>query len=445
MLLLYYLVRRHFGVVAGLLSALALAISPISVVVTNRNATIDSTLTLCLLLGAWAVMRAAETGRFRRLLLSALFIGIGFNIKMLEAYLVVPAFGLLYLLAAPPASESACSILPSLCSCCWLSSPGCWRWTSSRRRSGPTWAIWFPRMILSSAWRLATMASSAWGWMPSENQRDCPDCHVYPLRLFLEQPLAGQTGWLLPLALLGLVALAWQGSLPRPQSPQADSVAASLGHVVADYGHRLQRRRAQAQVLSDRDGPGHCRSLRDRPGRDVAGLLWWGLARLAVAARPAADRGFADRDSHQLSHVGPVDDPSASHPVPPGSGRADQRPPRFPLDGQSESCPLALASRGRRAGRSVACPNDMGSHPHPPGDGMGYPPGWAVATEWPPHPGHERWSGADSVPGGASGSRASAGRHRYTRHRPQCRSPHSRHKQTGDATERVFELSPDGQ
>ncbi|MGZ3623785.1 MAG: ArnT family glycosyltransferase, partial [Ktedonobacteraceae bacterium] len=42
-LLLYYLVRRHFGVVAGLLAALALALSPISVV-TNRNITIDSTL-----------------------------------------------------------------------------------------------------------------------------------------------------------------------------------------------------------------------------------------------------------------------------------------------------------------------------------------------------------------------------------------------------------------
>jgi 4-amino-4-deoxy-L-arabinose transferase-like glycosyltransferase len=39
-LLLYHLVRRHFGVIAGLLAALALAISPISVV-TNRNNTID--------------------------------------------------------------------------------------------------------------------------------------------------------------------------------------------------------------------------------------------------------------------------------------------------------------------------------------------------------------------------------------------------------------------
>jgi 4-amino-4-deoxy-L-arabinose transferase-like glycosyltransferase len=99
-LLLYYLVRRHFGVVAGLLAALALAIGPISVV-TNRNNTIDSTLVLVMLLGAWAVLRAAETGKLRWLLLCAVFVGLGFNIKMLEAYLVVPAYGLLYLLAAP--------------------------------------------------------------------------------------------------------------------------------------------------------------------------------------------------------------------------------------------------------------------------------------------------------------------------------------------------------
>lgn len=99
-LLLYHLVRRHFGVVTGLLAALALALSPISVL-TNRNNTIDSTLVLMMLLGAWAVMRAAETGKLRWLLLCAVTVGLGFNIKMLEAYLVVPAYGLLYLLACP--------------------------------------------------------------------------------------------------------------------------------------------------------------------------------------------------------------------------------------------------------------------------------------------------------------------------------------------------------
>src|SRR5205085_7506019 len=74
-LLLYYLVRHHFGVVAGLLAALALAISPISVL-TNRNNTIDSTLMLVMLLGAWAVLRAAQTGKLRWLLTMAVFFSV---------------------------------------------------------------------------------------------------------------------------------------------------------------------------------------------------------------------------------------------------------------------------------------------------------------------------------------------------------------------------------
>ena len=99
-LLLYALVRRHFGVNAALLAALVLALSPISVV-TNRNNTIDGTLALVLLLAAWAAIHAAEAGKLRWLLLSSVFVGLGFNIKMAEAYLVVPALGLTYLLCAP--------------------------------------------------------------------------------------------------------------------------------------------------------------------------------------------------------------------------------------------------------------------------------------------------------------------------------------------------------
>jgi 4-amino-4-deoxy-L-arabinose transferase-like glycosyltransferase len=99
-LILYHLVRRHFGVTAGILAALALAISPISVL-TNRNNTIDSTLVLTMLLGAWAVLKASETGKLRWLLVCAVMVGLGYNVKAAEVLLVVPAFGLLYLLAAP--------------------------------------------------------------------------------------------------------------------------------------------------------------------------------------------------------------------------------------------------------------------------------------------------------------------------------------------------------
>jgi 4-amino-4-deoxy-L-arabinose transferase-like glycosyltransferase len=56
---LYLVVRRVLGAGAGLLAALFLAITPISVV-TNRNNTIDSLLVLTVLLGAYAMTRAVE-------------------------------------------------------------------------------------------------------------------------------------------------------------------------------------------------------------------------------------------------------------------------------------------------------------------------------------------------------------------------------------------------
>jgi len=98
--LVYYLVQRAFGKAAGLLAALALAITPV-VVAVDRNNTIDSTLVLVLLLAAWAFIRATETNRLRYLLLGAALVGAGFNVKMMEAFLPLPAFYALYFLGAP--------------------------------------------------------------------------------------------------------------------------------------------------------------------------------------------------------------------------------------------------------------------------------------------------------------------------------------------------------
>lgn len=98
-IVLYHLAQRRFGTVAGLVAALALAITPV-VVATDRNNTIDSLLILVLLLAAWAFVRATEGCRLRHLLLGAALLGIGFNIKMLQAYLPLPAFYALYLLGS---------------------------------------------------------------------------------------------------------------------------------------------------------------------------------------------------------------------------------------------------------------------------------------------------------------------------------------------------------
>ncbi len=98
-LVLYWLVRRVFGPGAGLLAAFILAVTPIAVAA-ERNNTIDGQLLLTLLLSTAALMLAVERGSWLWLALGAALIGLGFNIKMLQAYMILPAFYGLYFLAA---------------------------------------------------------------------------------------------------------------------------------------------------------------------------------------------------------------------------------------------------------------------------------------------------------------------------------------------------------
>lgn len=97
--LLYYLVKRSFGNLAGLISALCLAVTPVFVAA-SRNNTIDNLLVATLLLGCIALTKAAEQGKARYLYISLLLVGIGFNIKMLEAYMIGPAIYITYLLSS---------------------------------------------------------------------------------------------------------------------------------------------------------------------------------------------------------------------------------------------------------------------------------------------------------------------------------------------------------
>jgi 4-amino-4-deoxy-L-arabinose transferase-like glycosyltransferase len=98
-IIVYYIVKRSFGSLAGLISALALAVTPVFVAV-SRNNTVDNLLVLVLLLACWAVSIAAEKGKFKYLILSMVLVGIGFNIKMLQAYMVAPALYITYLLTS---------------------------------------------------------------------------------------------------------------------------------------------------------------------------------------------------------------------------------------------------------------------------------------------------------------------------------------------------------
>jgi 4-amino-4-deoxy-L-arabinose transferase-like glycosyltransferase len=96
--LVYHLVRRRFGAPAGLIAGLFFALTPILVAVSRTN-NFDTMVVLCVLLAAWAAMLAAERGKLKWLLLSVALVGLGFNIKMLQAFMVLPAIYLLYLLS----------------------------------------------------------------------------------------------------------------------------------------------------------------------------------------------------------------------------------------------------------------------------------------------------------------------------------------------------------
>ncbi len=100
--LLFSLVKRAFGNWPAVAAALALAVMPVTIA-TERNNTMDGTLVFVLLLAAWAVIKSIETSRFRYFFLGAVLVAVGFNIKMLQAYMVLPAFFGIYLLFAPQA------------------------------------------------------------------------------------------------------------------------------------------------------------------------------------------------------------------------------------------------------------------------------------------------------------------------------------------------------
>ena len=101
-LVLYRAVRRLAGPAAGLTAAAVLAATPVTVLLSRGNVS-DSLLILLLVLAADAASAALLTGSLRQLLLSGVWVGLAFQTKMIQAWLVLPALAAAYLLAAPAA------------------------------------------------------------------------------------------------------------------------------------------------------------------------------------------------------------------------------------------------------------------------------------------------------------------------------------------------------
>ncbi|MFI6211879.1 glycosyltransferase family 39 protein [Nocardia brasiliensis] len=99
--LVWATVRRPFGPAAGLLAGLVLAVTPVAALMFRFNNP-DALLVFLMVAAAWAITRAVEDGRWRWLVLTGVFVGFGFLTKQLQVLLVVPPLALTYLIAGPP-------------------------------------------------------------------------------------------------------------------------------------------------------------------------------------------------------------------------------------------------------------------------------------------------------------------------------------------------------
>ena len=98
--LLYASVRRCSGPAAGLIAGAVMALTPVAAVMFRYNNP-DALLVLLLTAAAYFILRAIDSGATRWIVLAGTAIGFAFLTKMLQAALVLPAFALVFLLAAP--------------------------------------------------------------------------------------------------------------------------------------------------------------------------------------------------------------------------------------------------------------------------------------------------------------------------------------------------------
>jgi 4-amino-4-deoxy-L-arabinose transferase-like glycosyltransferase len=98
--LLYAAIKRWFGTGAGLAAGALLAATPVAALMFRFNNP-DALLVLLLVAAAYCLTRALERAGTRWLVAAGTMIGFAFLAKMMQAFLVLPAFTLVYLVAAP--------------------------------------------------------------------------------------------------------------------------------------------------------------------------------------------------------------------------------------------------------------------------------------------------------------------------------------------------------
>ncbi|MFD9433182.1 glycosyltransferase family 39 protein [Streptomyces sp. NPDC060002] len=223
--LLYRLVKRDFGAVAATVSALALTLTPITVAIT-RDTNPDPILVFLMLLGAAALLKSVRTGRLMPLVWSGVAIGFAFNTKMMQAYVVLPAFFLVYLWAANASlgkriRNLAVGTVALIVSSAWWMVVVDLIPASSRPYIGGSTdnTVWDLVIGYNGFGRIFGASSS----VGSQGNGASFGGEAGLYRMF-NDTMGGQISWLIPFAAIALVA----GLVLRGRAPRTDARRAAL-------------------------------------------------------------------------------------------------------------------------------------------------------------------------------------------------------------------------
>jgi len=287
-------VKRCSTAAAGLLAGAVLALTPVAVLMFRFNNP-EALLVLLMTLGAWATMRSIEQGSPKWMAIVGVFIGLGFLTKALQVLLVVPFFGLGYVLFAN---------------------------TTLRRRIVGA-IVGVGAMLLSAGWWVAivelipasmrpyiggsqdnsflsvTFGYNGLGRLSGSEvgsvgggQRG-PGSGTESITRLFTQTIGGQISWLLPTAALLLIAgLAFRGRRPRTDLRRAAYVVwggwllvtGLVFSLMAGIFHEYYTV-ALAPAIAALVGMGACEAWDRR-------THWAGRGVLAAAAGTAAGMGF---------------------------------------------------------------------------------------------------------------------------------------------------------
>ncbi len=227
-LVLYRVVRHLAGPAAGLLAAGILAISPATTAL-NRGNISDTLMILLLVLAADSIVSAVMTGNRRPVLLAGFWIGLAFQAKMLEAWLVLPALAACYLIAAPGGwmqRARRCGAMVALgiaISLSWMSLVAIWPSDSRPYIDGSTSNSPFQQVFVYNGFGRIDQAT------PNQlvNRTIRLGLAISPppsWHRLLSGELGRDTAWLLAAAVLALMA----GLLVQRRKPRTDLVRAGL-------------------------------------------------------------------------------------------------------------------------------------------------------------------------------------------------------------------------